>query len=136
MFHLCAKCYLRDECEQQVAVMPSVATVSKPEIRLGYQNHIVGLGMSWTAMVDYHINRISLFPGRFEDEQGNTVAAPSFLPILNQGADFWFRDQMENGKWSGVDALPRLRREATGKWILIGTVKYIDETIFPACHRS
>ena len=115
MFHLCDECYLKNVCERRVATVVSVETVRNPETRLRYQNHMVGLGMSGGQLIDFYINRVCDFPGRWVDENGEDTQAPGIACTLNPGAEFWFRDQIENGKWLTVDDVPKLRVEEIGR---------------------
>lgn len=130
---LCGNCYLVGECERAKAKVPNLVTIRDPLTRQTYQNHIVRLRMSYHALIDYHINSVSEFLGGFEDQDGRSIPAPSFAAMLTPGAEYWFREQIAGGEWRGIEDVPHLRREAIGRWRIIGTVIDIKETVQPIC---
>lgn len=132
MFSLCDQCYLGNQCQVRQVIVPSQHFIRIPEERLVYQNHLIKTGLSWRSMVDYHINMLCVYPGLFTDRYGVLTRPPSTLPLLEPGADFWFREQMRTGPWD-ISDVPRIRSEAIGKWIVIGTVVNISRGEHPPC---
>jgi len=133
MVHFCEQCELKMVCEKAFATHVSADFVKAPEVRFDYQNYLVGLDMSADAIIDWIVVKIRDFPGRYKDENGKLVPTPSFLPILNPGARFWFQDQIADGGWQSLDDVPRLRSEAVGRWRLIGVARDTAETVQPIC---
>lgn len=130
---LCDTCILLAECQQKVVTYVGSDTVRIPEVRLGYQNYLAGLRMPYSAQIDWIIHAIRDFDGRYCDEDGTIVPTPGFATLLQPATEFWFRDQISSGPWKSVHDVPRLRREAIGRWRLIGTTIAIKETVFPRC---
>lgn len=135
MFSLCGNCYLTGHCVRLDALIPSVATVRQREVRLECQNFLVDLAMPYRRLIDFLIDQLRDFPGRWVDENCEQAQAPGIACVLNDGAEFWLRDQIENGKWNSIADVPDLRYPAIGRWRLIGTVKNISEAAYPLCIR-
>ena len=131
---LCGDCLLENVCAKAKATVPSLATIKKPQTRLAYQNHLVRLQMPYGRLIDHHVHALRDFLGRYENEVGATVPAPGIARLLTPGAEFRFRDQIEHGRWTDVEAVPKLRSEARGRWVIVGTVKNITETVQPLCN--
>jgi hypothetical protein len=133
---LCGNCYLEGVCERRKAIVPSLKTVQKPIVRLEYQNWLVGLAMPYGRLIDFHLDTLRDFNGSFRSEKGEIIGAPGIGCILNPGAEFWFRDLLEDSHWGHETSVPNLRFPAAGRWVLIGTVKHIRETNWPLCPRT
>lgn len=133
MFNLCDACYLQGFCERRFIVHMSEKTVRQPEVRLVLQNYLVGLKMPYRALVDFIVDALRDFNGRFIDEAGVSVPFPGIACILNPASEFWFRDQIADGKWSQITDVPALRTEAVGRWRLVGTARAIMEALPPRC---
>jgi hypothetical protein len=133
MTQFCEKCELLEVCERAFATHVSPDAVKVAETRLTLQNYIVDLGMSANKIIDWIIDKVDGFHGRYTDEQGHIVPTPSYLPILNPGARYWFRDQLEGGRWNSVEQVPHWRSEAIGRWRLIAVARDIAETVQPIC---
>jgi hypothetical protein len=133
MFELCDACFLQAYCEKKFAVHVGADTVRNPEVRLRLQNYLVGLNMPFRQLEDFIVDCLRDFEGRYVDEDGTLVPTPGIACILTPASEFWFRDQIENGKWLNVSQVPTLRSEAIGRWRLVATVMGIKEKIQERC---
>lgn len=120
-------------CRKAFAVIPSVASVREAETRRDYQNYLVDLNMSYRLLPDWIVESLRDFSGRYMDAAGNIVSTPGIISLLTEGVEWWFRDQITGGKWLRTDDVPLLRREAIGRWRLVGTAINIRETVQPMC---
>jgi hypothetical protein len=133
MFRLCDDCYLQAYCAKKVAVHMDANTVRNADVRLRLQNYLVGLRMPFRQIEDFIVEGLRDFEGLYVDEAGKWVPTPAIGCLLTPASEFWFRDQMEGGIWIDAAQVPALRREAIGRWRLVGTIMGIKETVWPRC---
>lgn len=120
-------------CKKVSVTYVSEATIRLTLVRKNCQNYLVGLHLPYRRLVDWLVEALRDFKGRYRDELGNPVGIPGIGCVLTPGAEWWMRDVIENGKWRTVDDVPALRREAVGRWRLVATVIQIMETLPPNC---